>query len=108
MSTKILQINFKFNVSGEEYSQATTPLVEPIAAVPGLRWKVWIINEEDSEAGGIYLFDDGDSVNSYMNSEIVAGIVNHPALSDFSVKTFDVMDEQTAVCRGPVKQVTAA
>lgn len=108
MSTKILQVNFKFNVTGEEYTQAATSLADSIAAVPGLRWKVWIINEEQSEAGGILHFEDGDSLNSYLNGDIAAGIVNHPALSDFSVKTFDVMEEQTAVTRGPVKQVTSA
>ena len=58
MSEKLLQLNFKFSVTGDEYTQAVSPLAEKYAAVPGLRWKVWIINEAESEAGGIYLFDD--------------------------------------------------
>lgn len=103
MSEKILQINFKFNVSGEEYEKAVSPVAESIAAVDGLRWKVWIVNEADSEAGGIYLFDDDSSVQAYLAGPIVANIKSHPALSDISSKVFDVMDKPTAVTRGPLK-----
>jgi hypothetical protein len=42
------------------------------------------MNEPEQEAGGIYLFADSQSLDAYLNSEIVAGIVSYPALSDFS------------------------
>ncbi len=103
MSEKILQINFKFNVSGEEYDKAVSPIAESIAAVNGLRWKVWIVNEAESEAGGIYLFDDESSLQDYLAGPIVDNIKKHPALSDISAKVFDVMDKPTAVTRGPLK-----
>ncbi len=102
MSGKILQLNFKFNVTGSEYEQAVTPLANPIAAVEGLRWKIWIINEAEGEAGGIHLFEDEASVNAYLEGPIAAQVTSHPALSDFSVKQFDVMEDQTAVTRGPI------
>jgi hypothetical protein len=102
MSGKILQINFKFNVAREQYEAAAAPLAEPIAAVPGMVWKVWLMNEADQESGGIYLFEDGASLDAYLNSEIVAGIVSHPALSDFSVKQFEVMAEVSEVTRAPL------
>jgi len=102
MSKKLLQLNFKFSVTGAEYTQAVSPLAEKYAAVPGLRWKVWIINEAESEAGGIYLFDDETSLNALMESPLTKQVTSHPALSDFNVKIFDVMDEITAVTRGPI------
>ena len=102
MPGKILQINFKFSVSKAEYEQAASGLVNGIAAVGGLRWKVWIMNESEREAGGIYLFDDEASVKAYLEGPIVAQVTSHPALSDFSVKQFDVMDEVTGITRGPV------
>ena len=108
MSGKILQINFKFNVPQDQYEEAALPLAEPIAAVPGLVWKVWLLNEEDCASGGIYLFRDAPALEAYLNSEIVAGIASHPAFSDFSVKQFDIMAEPSAVTRAPVgKTVTA-
>lgn len=102
MSLKILQINFKFNTSPAEYAAAVAPLAEPIAATPGLLWKIWLMNEADQEAGGIHLFSDGPSLDGYLNSEIVASIVGHPALSDFSVKQFDVLEDLTSTARGPL------
>ena len=102
MSGMLLQLNFKFNVPRADYEGAVSPLADQFAALPGLRWKVWIINEAESEAGGIYLFDDEASLKSYLDSDLAAGVMNHPALSDFNAKTFAVMDEVTAVTRGPV------
>jgi hypothetical protein len=107
MSRKILQINFKFHASRAEYEAAVAPLAEPIATVPGLLWRVWLVNEAGQEAGGIYLFADGRSLESYLNSEMVASIVNHALLSDFSVKQFDVMKGVGEVTPGPVGAVTA-
>ena len=102
MSGKIVQINFKFNVPRRDYEQAVSPLAGEIAAVAGLHWKVWLMNETESEAGGIYLFDDEAMVEAYLEGPIVAQVTSHPALSDFSVKQFDVMDKLTEVTRGPV------
>ena len=108
MSQKILQINFKFHVPRTDYETAVAPLAEPIAAVSGLLWKVWLMNEADQEAGGIYLFADGKSLDDYLNSEIVAGIVSNPALSDFSVKTFAVMPDVSEVTRAPLGTAVSA
>jgi hypothetical protein len=102
MSAKLLQLNFKFNVSGAEYEQAVSPLANEFAALPGLRWKVWILNEAEQEAGGIYLFDDEASVKAYLEGPLAAQVTSHPALSDFSVKQFDVMENVTGITRGPV------
>ena len=104
MSGKILQVNFKFNVPRTDYEQAVSPMAGDIAAVPGLRWKVWLMNEAESEAGGILHFDDEASLQAYLDGPIVAAIMSHPALSDHNVKQFDIMDDQTAVTRGPVKE----
>ena len=102
MSGRIMQLNFKFSVSGAEYEQAVSPLANDIAAVAGLRWKIWMINEAEREAGGIYLFDDEASVKEFLEGPLAAQVTGHPALSDFSVKQFDVMEDVTAITRGPV------
>ena len=108
MSARIMQLNFRFNVSGAEYEQAVSPLADDFAAVPGLRWKVWMINEAEKEAGGIYLFDDEASVKDFLEGPLAAQVTSHPALSDFSVKQFDVMEELTTTTRGPVEAGVSA
>jgi hypothetical protein len=108
MSGRILQLNFKFSVTGAAYTQAVAPLAEDMAAVPGLRWKIWMINKAEKEAGGIYMFEDQRAVDGFMESPLPKIVLEHPALSDFSIKLFDVMDAQTAITRGPIMTGAAA
>jgi hypothetical protein len=102
MSGTILQINFKFSITPEKLAEDFTPIAKPIAEVPGLRWKIWSLNAAESEFGGIYLFDDAESVQAYLKGPIIAEVSKHPALSDFSIKQFGVIDEFSAITRGPV------
>ena len=102
MSGKILQINFKFNVTPEEYLEAVTPLASEIAQTPGLLWKVWLMNEAQGEAGGIYWFEDGDALQAYLDGPIVAAVASHPALADIDVKVFDNIAVLSEVTNGPV------
>ena len=100
----ILQLNFNFDVTAADYEETVSALAEDFAAVPGLRWKVWLLNESESEAGGIYLFEDEASRQAFLESELAGTVMAHPALRDFSAKLFDVMEEVTAITRGPVGQ----
>lgn len=100
MSAKILQINYKLNGPRAEYERENLPYAQPIADILGLRWKVWIINEAPSEAGGIYLFDDDAAVQAFLDGPIVAEMKGDPTLS---IKVFDVIEELTTITRGPVK-----
>jgi hypothetical protein len=104
MSFKVLQINFNYNVATADYEQAVAPLASPIAATPGLHWKTWLINPSQRESGGIYLFEDDSSLQAYLAGPIVAGIKSHPALSNLSLKVFDVMLEPSKVTRAPLRQ----
>ena len=108
MSPKVLQVNFKFNVSRDEYEQAVSPLADDFAAVEGCRWKIWLINEAEREAGGIYLFDDDESLKSFLTGPLVAQVTSHPALSNFSVKRFEVLEEVSKRTRGPIEVVVRA
>ena len=102
MAAKILQLNFKFNVTRTDYEQAASSLAGKFAEVAGLRWKIWLMNEAGSEAGGIYLFNDESSLEAFLAGPLAAQVNSHPAFSEMSVKQFEVMDDVTAVTRGPV------
>jgi hypothetical protein len=98
----IVLITFKFNGSKAEYLETFREAAVAIAATPGLSWKVWPWNDEDRVGGGIYIFEDAASAQAYLGGSIAAGLGEHPALSDLSVKQFEVLDSLTAVTRGPV------
>jgi len=102
MSATVLQINFKFNISPAELAEGFGPLAEPIANVPGLRWKIWSLNADTSEFAGIYLFEDKESVKAYLEGPIIAQVSAHPALSDISAKQFGVVEEFSVITRAPL------
>jgi hypothetical protein len=104
----ILQINFKVNAAPADYEMVCDSISQAIANVPGLLWKVWVLNEEEKEAGGIYLFKDEQSLRNYLTGPIAMRIKNHPALSELSAKRFDVMKDVTAVTHGPIPATVAA
>ena len=72
MSQQILQVNLKFNIPSADLAQAWLGAAQPIADTPGLHWKVWLMNEAEKEAGGIYLFESKEAAQSYMGGPIVA------------------------------------
>lgn len=106
MSERLLQINFNFSVSSMEYGQAVKSLVDQFEKLPGLVWKIWTMNEENKEAGGIYLFEDQASLNEFLASPLAKTVTSHPALSNFSVKQFAIMKDLTETTRGPIKLST--
>ena len=103
MAQKILQINMKFSVSRAALESAWLGVAQPIADVPGLHWKVWLMNEAEHEAGGIYLFESEAAAQSYLAGPLVAAAKSSPVISNISAKLFDVLESHTAITRGPVK-----
>jgi len=79
MSTSpILQANFKLNIPIAEYEHKTAALAAVFADVPGLIWKIWILNREKSEAGGIYLFESEQVLTDFLESPLTTGGAEQP------------------------------
>jgi hypothetical protein len=63
----LLQVDFPHDgIFGEEMAQAFAALAQDIKKEEGLIWKIWTENEDDKEAGGIYLFDNEDDAKRYL------------------------------------------
>ncbi len=106
MAKTILQVNYRFNVSPTELRQLITPAAAPIAAVDGLLWKVWLIDEDRLEAGGIYLFRDRAAVEAFLANPMMAGFAANPAIADVSARIFAVDTTLSQITRGPLESVT--
>ena len=103
MAEKALQVNFKYNVPIEPLMEGTLKSADEIAAKPGLRWKIWIYNDETKEAGGLYLFEDDASADAYIEW-LTAALERNPVASDITVRKFDINEAATAITRGPVAE----
>jgi Putative mono-oxygenase ydhR len=108
MESKILQINFKYNVSSSELQTMAGSAAQVFAAIPGLRWKIWLHNEARNEAGGIYLFESEQALNTFLSSSLAEQVRSIPAFYDMSVKQFDIQEDVTAITRGPIAAMAAA
>lgn len=104
----ILQINFSLNVPVSEYENLARSFTQTVADVPGLMWKIWLLNEATLEAGGIYHFDSQATLDAYLNGPVVAQVKALPAIRNISVKQFSVMSEVTELTRGPVTVPSSA
>ena len=102
MASRILQVNFSLDMTIEDYQGLADSLSDTFANLPGLVWKIWLLNEAEREAGGLYLFDSDESMEAYLDGPIVAALKSHPAITNLNVKQFDVMPAVTAASRGPV------
>jgi rhodanese-related sulfurtransferase len=72
----------------------------PLAAgTPGLRWKVWLMNEAAHEAGGICLFDDAASAESFAQG-VAAMMQSDLPFSNPSIKQFDVLEAHSVITHG--------
>jgi hypothetical protein len=104
---KILQINFKFKTPRPELEKHflhSAPKFGPNGEVKGLLWKIWLVNEAEKSAGGIYLFKDDASVQAFLKGEIFAALRECPICSayDIETKVWDILPEHTRITRGPV------
>lgn len=106
MPEKILQINYRFGIPAADFSRAMLPAAQPIGEVPGLRWKIWLMNEADSEAGGIYLFEDDATLDAFLDGPIVSAFKANPVVTDIRVKVFDVSAAHSVVTRAPIAAAT--
>src|SRR5450756_571028 len=80
MSQKILQVNMKFIIPRADLEAAWLGVAQPIADLPGLRWKVWLMNEAEHEAGGIYLFESEAAFKQVYTTRLVFCLVHQPDL----------------------------
>ena len=96
----ILQINFSLTVPVAEYQKMADSVAPAFLDVPGLIWKIWLLNPAAQEAGGIYLFDSQASLDAYLNGPLVAKLRGLTSIRDVSMKQFEVMPELTALTRG--------
>jgi hypothetical protein len=73
-----------------------------ISEMPGLCWKIWLINEDRKEAGGVYLFESAPELERFLNSTLFAALTNNPAIINVQTNTFGVAEAQSVITGAPL------
>lgn len=102
MTQKILVTKFGYDMPHAEFRNLLNSVAGDFAAVPGCKWKIWLIDEEKREGGAIYLFTDEGTLQSFKESPLVQSVLSHPALGNFDFRVTDIVSEPGKVTRAPV------
>jgi uncharacterized OsmC-like protein len=101
--TALLDITFSYNIPSDEFQAEISPLAEQFAAADGLIWKIWALDEANSQFSSMLLFEDDAAMQAFLEGELAAAVMAHPALSDFEVTPFSIMGAETMITGGPIR-----
>jgi hypothetical protein len=92
----ILQVDFPYNGPfGENMTNAMTDLAKDISNESGLIWKIWTENQEENIAGGIYLFDNLNDAQRYLDKHTKR--LQSFGISDITGKIFNINEELSSI-----------
>jgi len=98
---EILIVNFSLEgMTESEYRNQCDEVAPAFAAVAGLVSKVWLADRANGVYGGVYTFENGAAVDSYLTSDLWAQVKAIPSFVDVSVRSFEVLSQPTALTRG--------
>ena len=92
-------ITFSSSASLNDLKGPFTEYAKALKGVAGLVAKTWI--RDETTLGGFHIFTDRSNAESYLNSEMVAGLTANPSFSNFQIQHFDVLDELSAINGSP-------
>ena len=86
----------------EELKKIMPAVAPKFSAIPGCSWKIWLINEDLLEAGGVYLFDSARYLEQFINSDMFNSVEKYPAFSNLQTDTFGVSETASLITHAPM------
>ena len=93
MNHRCVHVDIDLHVSTAEWLRHCQRVVDTIAAVPGLEWKLWVAGPEENSAGGIYLFRDEASASAYVGGPVIAALRRNPSVRDVRVRVYSIDED---------------
>jgi len=101
----LLHLRFKLRVPPRASVAHSREAATTIASIDGLIWKIWVLQEEQSEIGGVYLFADREAAKAYLNHPVLQGMRSNPAVVSTESQLWDVENSLSALTRAPLQDV---
>ena len=102
----VLHMRLKLRVPQDVFLAQSREAATVIASVEGLVWKIWISQQEELEAGGIYLFANREAAEAYLNGPVVQAVRSNPAVVSTESRLWDVESSLSALTRAPLPGVS--
>lgn len=101
----VLHLRFKLRVPPHVLLARSRKAATIIASVEGLIWKIWILQEEKFEMGGVYLFSNRETAEAYLNHPVVQAVCSNPAVVSTQSRLWDVESSLSALTRAPLRDI---
>ena len=101
----LLHLRFKLRVSPHALVAHSREAATTIASIEGLIWKIWVLREEQSEIGGMYLFANREAAKAYLNHPVLQAVRSNPAVVSTQSQLWDVENSLSALTRAPLQDV---
>ena len=102
MTKKVFTTKFNYSMPTEELKKIMPAVAPKFSGIPGCDWKIWLINEDRKEAGGVYLFESAKALEQFLNSSLFASVANNPAFSNLQTNTFGVDETASVITDAPL------
>jgi hypothetical protein len=102
----VLHLRFKLRVPPHVLLAHSREGATSIASVEGLIWKIWLMNEEESEMGGMYLFANPEAAEAYLKHPMVQSVRSNPAVISTESQLWAVESSLSALTRAPLPVVS--
>ena len=90
-----------FNLEGithEQYQEAAKEVAPSFKELSGLRSKVWLSDEENNTYGGVYTWENRQSMENYLSGSFYDEVLgNNPAFVNINYKVYEVLEEPTSI-----------
>ena len=94
-------INFKLKeVSRQDYEGTCNEIAQAIWDLPGLQSKHWLADEVSNIYGGVYIWENKDAMQRYLESNLFSQVANNPSFENVSSRDFEVLEGPTRITRG--------
>lgn len=105
MTKKIFTAKFNYRMPTGELKKLMPVVAHEFSLIPGCCWKIWLINEDRKEAGGVYLFESATDLEQFLTSQLHASVVNNPAFSNLQTNSFDVEEAASLITGAPLEKL---
>ena len=102
MTKKVFTTKFNYSMPTEELNKIMPAVAPKFSEIPGCNWKIWLINEDHKEAGGVYLFESATELEQFLKSNLFASVAHNPAFSNLQTNTFGVAEAASVITGAPL------
>ena len=103
----VLHLRFKLRVAPDVFLAKSREAATIIASVQGLIWKIWVLQQEEFEMGGVYLFASRETAKAYLNHPVIQAVCSNPAVVSSQSQLWEAESSLSALTWAPLPNICA-